>query len=143
TEKYLITKIEGKDSNFILSDSGQRFYPSFFNQFVNELNQKVEESILEIKVYERGQKELEIQYILIDSKFQDQVKLLTLAALEEKMSRTMDFQVRFVDFIDHDYRRKYRVIERLGDVEFAGGMVGDERKSNAVQQIMAEAEAAD
>ena len=40
----------------------------------------------------------------------------------------MDYQIRFVDFIDHDYRRKYRVIERIGDIEFAGGMVGDQRK---------------
>ena len=61
TEKYVITKIEGKDSNFIMSDRGERFYPSFFNGFVNELNGLVDDSIIEIKVYERGQKELEIQ----------------------------------------------------------------------------------
>ena len=37
-ERYLITKIEGKDSNFIMNDRGERFYPSFFNRLVNELN---------------------------------------------------------------------------------------------------------
>ena len=72
-EKYVITKIEGKDSNFILSDRGERFYPSFFNQLVNELNQGVDDAIIEIKVYERGQQELEIQYILRDQQHQEQV----------------------------------------------------------------------
>ena len=49
----------------------------------------------------------------------------------------MTYAIKFVDFIDHDYRRKYRVIERIGDVEFAGGMVGDEEKSEAVEQVEA------
>jgi phenylacetate-CoA ligase len=43
-EKYVITKIEGKDSNFIMSDQGERFYPSFFNELVNELNGLVHSS---------------------------------------------------------------------------------------------------
>jgi hypothetical protein len=47
----------------------------------------------------------------------------------------MNYEIHFVDFIDHDYRRKYRVIERIGDVEFAGGMVGDKRKSSTVREI--------
>ena len=51
----------------------------------------------------------------------------------------MRYEIRFVDFIDHDYRRKYRVIERIGDIEFAGGMVGDQRKRDAVSEIVSEA----
>jgi len=35
------------------------------------------------------------------------------------MSNSMEYVIKFVDFIDHDYRRKYRVIERIGDIEFA------------------------
>ena len=62
TEKFLITKIEGKDSNFIMSDAGERFYPSFFNSLVNELNAKINGSIIEIKVYERGQTDLCLLY---------------------------------------------------------------------------------
>ena len=50
----------------------------------------------------------------------------------------MDYTFRFVDFIDHDYRRKYRVIQRIGDVEFAGGMVGDERKNATIEKVEAE-----
>jgi phenylacetate-coenzyme A ligase PaaK-like adenylate-forming protein len=140
TEKYVITKIEGKDSNFIMSDQGERFYPSFFNAFVNELNENVGDCVIEIKVYERGQKELEIQYILNDSALEDQVETETLRLLRENMSDQMDYRVRFVDFIDHDYRRKYRVIERIGDIEFAGGMVGDSAKDNAVREIVSSAE---
>ena len=139
TEKYVITKIEGKDSNYIMSDQGERFYPSFFNAFVNELNETVEGSIQEIKVYERGQAELEIQFILRDDRNQSQVESETIRLLTEYMSAGMTYRVRFVDFIDHDYRRKYRVIERIGDVEFAGGMVGDDKKAAVVQEVVDEA----
>jgi phenylacetate-CoA ligase len=138
-EKYVITKIEGKDSNFILSDRGERFYPSFFNQLVNELNRGIDESIIEIKVFERGQQELEIQYILRDQQHQEQVTSETKRLLRDRISDQMKYEIRFVDFIDHDYRRKYRVIERIGDIEFAGGMVGDQRKLDAVSEIVSEA----
>ncbi len=140
TEKYVITKIEGKDSNFIMSDRGERFYPSFFNNFVNEMNAIVDDAIIEIKVYERGQKELEIQYILADSNAAAKVEAETRRLLAEKMSDQMDYQIRFVDFIDHDYRRKYRVIERIGDIEFAGGMVGDNSKDSFVKEVVAQTE---
>ena len=141
TERYVISKIEGKDSNFIMSDAGERFYPSFFNNFVNQLNTKVNDSIIEIKVYERGQTELEIQYILRDSSKSEQVESLTREMLGEQMSQSMDYQIKFVDFIDHDYRRKYRVIERIGDIEFAGGMVGDgaAAKESAIKEIVEQA----
>lgn len=134
-ERFLITKIEGKDSNFIMSDSGERFYPSFFNQMVNDINQHVDHSILEIKVYERAQRELEIQFITRDETFQEQIADTTRQLLKERMSSEMEYNVQFVDFIDHDYRRKYRVIERIGDVEFAGGIVGDDEKISTVQEI--------
>ena len=135
-EKFVITKIEGKDSNFILSDRGERFYPSFFNALVNELNESVDDSIVEIKVYERGQRGLEIQYILRDPRYQQTVERETIRLLTAYMSDQMEYQIRFVDFIDHDYRRKYRVIERIGDIEFAGGMVGDQRKDSAISEIV-------
>lgn len=141
TEKYVISKIEGKDSNFIMSDRGERFYPSFFNNFVNELNAQVNDSIIEIKVYERGQTQLEIQYILRASAQADQVESLTRELLRQQMSKSMEYQIKFVDFIDHDYRRKYRVIERIGDIEFAGGMVGDgaAAKESAIKEIVEQA----
>ena len=50
----------------------------------------------------------------------------------------MSYDVKCVDFIDHDYRRKYRVIQRSGEVEFAGGMVGDSRKAKAIRDVEAE-----
>ena len=138
-ERYVITKIEGKDSNYILSDRGERFYPSFFNKLVNDLNELVDNAIIEIKVYERGQKELEIQFILHDSQHEESVTREVLRLLNERISAEMNYEIRFVDFIDHDYRRKYRVIERIGDIEFAGGMVGDQRKSATITEIVSEA----
>ena len=138
-KKYLITKIEGKDSNFILNDQGERFYPSFFNTLVNDLNSVVSDSVIEIKVFEKGQRELEVQFILSDNQFMDQVRTESKRLLTERLSSEMDFTIRFVDFIDHDYRRKYRVIQRIGDIEFAGGMVGDKSKAGAINEVVSEA----
>jgi len=141
-QKFVITKIEGKDSNFILSDTGQRLYPSFFNQLVNDLNRLVNDSIIEIKVYEKAQQNIQVQFILRDNQHQSKVAEFALQMLQERMSPAMEYQILFVDFIDHDYRRKYRVIERMGDLEFAGGMVGDDRKSQAIQTVVSDFEQA-
>jgi phenylacetate-CoA ligase len=105
-EKWVIRQIEGKDSNYILSDSGQRFYPSFFNRLVNDLNHRVDHSIVEIKVVERGQRILEIQFILRDRSFESPVSVEALKLLRARLSASMDYEICFVDFIDHDYRRK-------------------------------------
>ena len=128
TERFVITKIEGKDTNYILSDTDNKFYPSFFNQFVNDLNSQFDNNIVEIKVYERGQKDIEVQFIVKTDEFNDSIKVTTEQMLRDRISPSMSFDIQFVDFIDHDYRRKYRVIERIGDVEYAGGIVGDEQK---------------
>ena len=133
TEKFVITKIEGKDSNFILSDSGERFYPSFFNQFVNDLNEKFDDNIAEIKVYERDQTSLEVQFIVKSDHNNESIKVTTEQMLAARISPNMNFDVKFVDFIDHDYRRKYRVIERIGDVEYAGGIVGVDEKMSKIE----------
>ncbi len=131
-ERFVISNIEGKDSNYILSFSGERFYPSFFNRFVNELNAKFDDAIAEIKVYERGQRQIEVTYIVKQGSDEDAIRTATVRALNEKMGEGMQYKVQFVDFIDHDYRRKYRVIERIGDVEYAGGIVGDDQKLAAI-----------
>lgn len=136
-QRFVITKIEGKDSNFIRSDQGERFYPSFFNQLVNEINADVDDSIIEIKVFERDQRSLEIQLIVRDDRFYREITERACDLLRQRMSPTMEIEVQFVDFINHDYRRKYRVIERIGDVEFAGGIVGDDEKAATVQEIEA------
>ena len=141
-ERYVITKIEGKDSNFIMSDSGERFYPSFFNALVNQLNAEFDDTILEIKVYERDQRELEFQYIIRDRRHESAIAAETKRLLGEQLSDRMEYAVRFVDYIDHDYRRKYRVIERIGDVEFAGGIVGDDKKRDTVRELESQADKA-
>ena len=134
-ERFLIKKIEGKDSNFIMSDDGHRFYPSFFNEFVNVLNQQVNNTIIEVKVFERDQTELEVQFIVCDEGLKEQIELSAIKYLQTRLSDKMEYTIRFVDFIDHDYRRKYRVIQRVGDVEFAGGMVGDDRKASTIDEV--------
>ncbi len=134
-ERFVMTRIEGKDSNFIMNDAGRRFYPSFFNDLVNQLNDQFGDPIVEVKVYERQRRELDIHYILRDTAHADAIATATIERLKDSMSDWMCYQVRFVDFIDHDYRRKYRVIERIGEIEFAGGIVGDSRKRQTIAEV--------
>jgi hypothetical protein len=102
---------------------------------VNQLNERCSNAIVEIKVYERDQRSLEIQFIVRDDGQRDRIIEQTQRLLREQLSAGMDVTIRYVDFIDHDYRRKYRVIERIGDVEFAGGIVGDLAKRETVRAI--------
>ena len=67
--------------------------------FLNDLNRLVDDSIIEIKVYERGQQVLEFQYILRDNQHQDAVRSETIRLLHERMSSTMEYEIKFVDFI--------------------------------------------
>ncbi len=127
-QSYVMRDIEGKDTNFILSHNSERLYPSFFNRFVSELNEQVDNEIVEIKVYERGRQELEVQFITRNDNRQDDIQQAALSLLRERIGSEMNYEIRFVDFIDHDYRKKYRVIERQGDVEYAGGIVGNDDK---------------
>ncbi|MFN6208689.1 MAG: hypothetical protein ACK49R_19895, partial [Planctomycetota bacterium] len=94
-------------------------------------------------VYERDQRELEIQFIVRQGADENRIAAATRQQLQAEMSPSMEFRVKFVDFIDHDYRRKYRVIERIGDVEFAGGIVGDEKKQQTVAEVEADATASE
>lgn len=125
---FVLKKIEGKDQNFILSDSSRRLYPSFFNRFVNAMNERFDDAIIEVKVYEKGQRELDVLFITRDEANHQPIRQEAARYLREKIGDKMRYNVQFVDFIDHDYRKKYRVIQRLGDVEYAGGIVGDEEK---------------
>ena len=132
-EMYVISNIEGKDSNYILSHSGERFYPSFFNNLVNELNAICNNNILEIKVFERGQTNMEVQFIVKDASQEELIRDAAKKSLIEKMGDQMHYEIKFVEFIEHDYRRKYRVIERIDDVEYAGGIVGNAQELAAIE----------
>jgi phenylacetate-coenzyme A ligase PaaK-like adenylate-forming protein len=135
TERNVLSRIEGKDTNYILSSRGQRFYPSFFNRLVNQVNAGCGQAIVEIKIHERNQTHLDVRLIATSGANRGAVERAVLSCLREALGSDMVYSIEFVDFIDHDYRRKYRVIERVGDVEFAGGMVGDARKAAAIRTV--------
>jgi phenylacetate-coenzyme A ligase PaaK-like adenylate-forming protein len=137
-EKCLLTRIEGKDSNFILAADGRRLYPSFFNHFVNELNAQHRGGVIEIQVRERDMRHLDVQLIVKDPAAGPQIAASARQALQERFGDAMEYHVRCVDFIDHDYRRKYRVIQRAGDIEFAGGIVGEARKAKTIHDVEAQ-----
>jgi hypothetical protein len=96
---------------------------------VNALNASCSDCIVEIKVLENKKGNLVIYFVLSQS---DQAELVRQAAkvyLLENMGEGFTYDIQFVDSIAHDYRRKFRVIERAADeVEYAGGIVGNAEK---------------
>jgi phenylacetate-coenzyme A ligase PaaK-like adenylate-forming protein len=137
-ELCLLTKIEGKDSNFILAPDGRRLYPSFFNRFVNELNAQHRGGVIEINVQERDMRRLDVKLIVKNPALGAEITAAARRQLEIHFGGAMEYNVQCVDFIDHDYRRKYRVIQRFGEIEFAGGIVGDARKAKTIRDVEAE-----
>jgi phenylacetate-coenzyme A ligase PaaK-like adenylate-forming protein len=137
-EQCLLTQIEGKESNFILAPDGRRLYPSFFNRFVNELNARHGGDVIEIQVQERDMRHLDVQLIVKDPAQGLGIAAAARQELVRHFGDAMQYDVRCVDFIDHDYRRKYRVIQRAGEIEFAGGIVGDARKTKTIRDVEAE-----
>lgn len=126
---WQLTNIEGKDSNFLQAQDGKRFRPSFFNQMVNELNKECGDCIVEIKILEQKKGQLVIYFVLSGEKKLERVQSAAEKYLTEEMGRGFRYNIQFVDAIEHDYRRKFRVIERASDeVEYAGGIVGNAEK---------------
>ena len=119
-----IAWIEGKNTTFLEFAGGRRIHASFFNRLVNAVNAGVGDAIAEIKVYERGAQSLEIQLILRNPGAEEAIRDALQRQLHEQLGPNVDCAIRFVDAIDHDYRRKYRPIERNIDTEWAGGVMG-------------------
>lgn len=108
-----IFDINGKSSNRIKLKNGY-LYPRDLNKFINDLNINISD----------------IKLILN----KDNVLLKLVGTLSEEELKNVEnlFYSRFgleckatcVDIIDHDYRKKYRVIEDYrDDIEYAGGVI--------------------
>jgi phenylacetate-coenzyme A ligase PaaK-like adenylate-forming protein len=128
-----LVDMEGKDSNFVHGPAGQRLYPSFFNRLANAINQRfAEPPVVEIKVVENAHARWEIRLMTEAGADRPAIERAVAEHLRVELGEGVDASVRFVETFNHDYRLKYRVIERRGDTEYAGGIVGDEVKMNAV-----------
>ncbi len=128
-DTWQLTNIEGKDSNFLQSPDGKRFRPSFFNQMVNAINRSCDDCIVEIKVLEKRRGQLVVYFVLSQRTEEERVERAAREYLSKEMGQSFTYDIQFVDAISHDYRRKFRVIERASDeVEYAGGIVGNAEK---------------
>jgi phenylacetate-CoA ligase len=128
-DTWQLTNIEGKDSNFLQASDGRRYRPSFFNQMVNALNASCSDCIVEIKVLENRKGNLVVYFVLSQNDQAEPVGEAARVYLSEHMGGSFTYDIQFVDAIAHDYRRKFRVIERAADeVEYAGGIVGNAEK---------------
>jgi len=116
--------IEGKNTTFLELEGGRRVYASHFNRVVNAVNASCGDAIVEIKVYERAPQRLEIQLILRSPGSESTIRAVMQQRLSEELGAPVDCTISFVDAIDHDYRRKYRPIERNIETEWAGGVMG-------------------
>lgn len=121
-EKQFLTAIEGKSENCLRRKDNAFLYPSALNQLVNELNQQFNGTIVEVKLIKRGENDIELKFITFDDEPDDTLAEVAKDKLQ-KLVGTVDCSVKFVLSMEHDYRRKYRVIEEEGAEEYVGGVL--------------------
>ena len=118
----LFQSIDGKSENCLIGQDNQRLYPTALNDIVNELNERFNDIIVEVKV--RKSKEGLVEIWLITRR-NDRPEALA-SEMVKKMKRMvgpLDYRVSYLSSMEHDYRRKYRVIENIGEVEYVGGVL--------------------
>jgi hypothetical protein len=126
----VLSGMEGKDSSFVHGPSGQRLHPSFFNRMVNAVNERfADPPVLEVKIVESSPGQWEVRLLTQAGTNRAAVE----AAVHDHLHREIGASapVRFVEHFNHDYRLKYRVIERSSDREYAGGVLGRQGKMTA------------
>jgi phenylacetate-coenzyme A ligase PaaK-like adenylate-forming protein len=129
----VMLNLEGKDTSFVSAPSGQRLRPSFFNRMVNAVNARFPDSpVIEVKVIERSLSQWEVRLVTLEGANRREIERAVQDHLKKEIGDEAQALVRFVDEIEHDYRLKYRVVERQGDTEDAGGIIGNQEKIRAV-----------
>jgi len=118
-----LTPMEGKAENCLRGDPGARLYPSDFNGLVDDLNESFGSPIVEAKMRRQLDGSVTVRYITRGDEPVPALERATLERLQVLVGSDLRGRVEFVRSMDHDYRRKYRVIEPDGAVEYVGGVL--------------------
>ncbi len=121
-ERFMMRGIEGKDENHLTFGSGGRLFPSFFNRMVNEVNGGLSHPIAEVKAVQSRSGGFEIRILLAEDRNRKEISSALVNLVMQETGGAVKPAVSFVEDFGHDYRRKYRVIERGGEIEYAGGV---------------------
>ena len=113
--------IDGKAENCLIGKDSRRLYPSALNQIVNELNECFNDIIVEIKV-QKSVEDIEVLLITKDSEEPEGLAQELVKKIQAIVGQ-LECRVSYVSTMKHDYRRKYRVIENRGEVEYVGGVL--------------------
>ncbi len=120
-----LLSLEGKNSDYIIGADGYMYFASFFNNFVNELNEALNHPIIHFMMRHEerdGQKFMALNFVLKNENKKDKVKKATLETLGKVFANYDHLDVQFPKSFDHDYTRKFKIIgEGDGLAEVVGG----------------------
>lgn len=117
--------LEGKNTDYLIGGDDYLYYASFFNQFINALNKKYNDSIIHFMARHDLNTEdsyLQANLVLSDDTHKDKIEKETQDMLEATFSNYQHLSVNFPAFFEHDYTRKFKIIgEGNGLAEVVGG----------------------
>lgn len=129
-----IVWLEGKNTDYIVGTDGYRYYASFFNALVNDINKScgypVIHFMLRIHTLE-NQSVLQANFVLRDAQKAPYIENTMLEALSRYFSNFDTFEIRFLPHFEHDYTRKFKIIGE-GDAlaEVVGGYFQQQRAAS-------------
>lgn len=121
TGQQYIVNLEGKNTDYLIGGDGYHYYASFFNAVINEMNKAFDNSIIHFML-RHDQGSMQLNFVLQDTTKQKQIEKAALDTIHAIFPNYTKIQVRFCDYFDHDYTRKFKIIgQGDGLSEVVGG----------------------
>ncbi len=120
--QYLMN-LEGKNTDFLYGADGGKYYASFFNTMVNDLNAECTGNIIHFMMRHEGVR-ADLNFVLKEQNEAHQTYIIheSRKIIAETFPQFSDISVNFPDHFNHDYTRKFKIIgEGDGLSEVVGG----------------------
>lgn len=120
-----IINLEGKNTDYLIGSDGYRYYASFFNALINEINKAYNNPIIHFMLRhsnEHGRLFMQLNFVLSDPLKSADVQQAAFETTRKFFSHYHSIDIQFMDHFDHDYTRKFKIIgEGDGLAEVVGG----------------------
>lgn len=107
---FKLKKIHGRIEDYIILPNKKIAYPTFFRQFLDYLNEKYNNEIVESNLVQTSLKNLNLNMVTRTKKYQTQIKEYLQSEIKKHLPKSMVIKVKFLK--DIKKRRKFRFIER-------------------------------
>ena len=120
--QYLMC-LEGKNTDFLQINDGEKYYASFFNCCVNAMNEECGGNIIHFMMRYQGNS-AQMNFVLKErnGSHEEYINAQTRQIMAETFPHFTDVTISFPAHFDHDYTRKFKIIgQGDGLAEVVGG----------------------